>query len=135
MRHQLAANLCCAGMEDLYACHLCRQAQSADGKTCLVAAGIAGRAGNHANCGAWLPAQGRFSQAAIDTGLQRIDQIAFQPDENGLRLRIAKARIELQHLGAARRHHQAAVENAFERHAFLCHATHHRLGNVAQNPL
>ena len=65
-------------------------------------------------------------------GFQRLHQIAFQPHENRLRLRIAKAAVELQHHRAPRRHHQTAVQDALILGAFRLHAGHHRTRDMVE---
>ena len=51
-------------------------------------------------------------QRAVDAGLKGGKQIARDTRQHGLGLRVAEARVELQHVEAARAEHQARVEHA-----------------------
>ena len=81
------------------------------------------------------PAQLNFGKPAVYAGFQGLHQVRLQPQQDGLRLRIAEPGIELKHLRTARGHHQADVEDAGEGRAFFGHTGDGRLGDVVQNPL
>ena len=124
-----------AGMKDLNARNLGCGREASDRETVFVAAGIAAGTGDDACRGAGSPAQGRVGKAAVDAGLERVDKIAFEADQDGLSFRIAEAGVEFQHLRPARGHHKTAIEHAGEGSILRGHAVDGGLGDVVQNPL
>ena len=44
-------------------------------------------------------------RGVVDAGIEHVDKIAFQANQDGLSFRIAEASIEFEHLRAARGHH------------------------------
>src|ERR1022692_2465327 len=122
-------------MEDLNSRNPGGRAKAGDGQACFITAGIPCRTGHHTGRSAWSPTQLGVGEAAINAGFQCFNKVALEAHQDGLGFRIAEAGIELQHLGAARRHHQPAIEHAGEGSVFACHAVNGRLRNVAQNPL
>src|SRR5437868_9739426 len=81
------------------------------------------------------PTQPFGGQCALGYGLAYLYEVAFQPEQNGLRLWIAESAIELEHHGAARRHHQSNVEDSLVGDAFGAQAVDHGLGDVVHDPL
>src|SRR5208337_1379010 len=73
--------------------------------------------------------------AAVDRRFHGFDQVAFEPHQNGLRLGIAEAAVEFKYHGAARGHHQAAIENAFVLGAFFLHAGYDGPHDVGEEPV
>src|ERR1035438_5876169 len=117
-------------MEDLNSRNPGGRAKAGDGQACFITAGIPCRTGHHTGRSAWSPTQLGVGEAAIDAGFQCFNKVALEAHQDGLGFRIAEAGIELQHLGAARRHHQPAIEHAGEGSVFACHAVNGRLRNV-----
>ena len=62
-----------------------------------------------------------------------VSRSCLQPRQHGLRLGVAEARVELEHLGPARGHHQAGVQDAAEGSAALLEAVDDRLVHVAHD--
>ena len=52
------------------------------------------------------------AELAVRRGRAVLEQVAVQPRQHGLRLRVAEAAVELEHLDAGLRHDQAGVEHA-----------------------
>ncbi len=85
--------------------------------------------------GSGAPAEDAIADAPFDAGLEGFEQVAVQTHEDGLGLRVAEAAVELEHLGAAGGHHQAAVKDAGVGRALCGHAGNHRAGDVAHQPI
>src|SRR5258708_7447023 len=60
------------------------------------------------------PLEISFANAPFNRRLQCLHQIALQPHQDGLRLRIAEAAIKFQHHRTAGGHHQSTVEHSLE---------------------
>ncbi len=91
---------------------------------------ITGGGENHADRGIGLPFQRSAGKSARRSAQQDFGEPAFHPVHEGLRLGIAQANVELQHLGPLRGHHQAGVKKSCE--ACCCdgrmnHGVHHVL--------
>src|SRR5271170_5268614 len=93
-----------AGMKDLHTRHASRFFQASYAASGDIAAGIAGRGCDHTRRGSGFPLQLSPAETAFHTSFQNRYQVTVEPGENGLRLRIAKTRIELQHQRATRGH-------------------------------
>ena len=76
-----------------------------------------------------------LADASRDGRLNRVEQVAFHPHHDRLRLRITEAAVEFQHHRPARGHHDAAIQDALVLRAFRFHARHHGLGNVRHQPV
>ena len=129
------ADLRCPRMKNLNARYLGCRREPRDGETVFVAAGIAAGTGDDAGRSAGSPAQRRVGEVAVDAGLDRVDQIAFETDKDGLGFRIAEAGVEFEHLRSARGHHEAAIEDSGEGSVLRGHAFDRGDGDVLQNPL
>src|SRR5271157_4391709 len=110
------------GMENLHPVHAVRFVNAADDLTRLERAGIS--AGRHDHAHGWLgrPAEIAIADAALDRRFNGLDQVALHAHHDGLRLRITEAAVEFQHHGAARRHYDAKIQNAFVPGAVSAHA-------------
>src|SRR5438093_5163510 len=69
----------------------------------------------------------RLDCASTRRGREGIEEIALEPRQQGLRLRIAEPGVELEHANAVVRQHQAGEEAADERRATAAQFVHHRL--------
>src|SRR5579863_4087046 len=76
-----------------------------------------------------------FAHSPRNRRLQRIHQIALQPHQNRLRLRIAKPAIKFQNHRTPRRHHQPAIKHALIFRTFRLHPRNHRLRNMIHQPI
>src|SRR5271166_1301476 len=85
-----------ASMENLNAGHSGSVVETGDAMSSGIAAGITIRRGDNGGGCAWFPAELGFAEAAFDAALEGVENIAFQADKNGLRLRIAEARVVLE---------------------------------------
>ena len=63
-------------------------------------AGIASAGGDDADACAGLHANGEAVGGAVDGGVEEIDDVAFETDEDGLGLGVAEAGVELEDHGA-----------------------------------
>ena len=70
---------------------------------------------------------GAGEAAGARGGEQRVEQVRAQPRQQRLRLGVAEADVELDHLRPVRGQHQAAVEDAVKRRAALAHQVDDRL--------
>ena len=70
-----------------------------------------------------------FIQFFVDHCIENIEQIGFQPRKHGLRFRIAKPRVILDHLRSLGRQHQTEIQYALERPPLLGHRRDRRLEN------
>ena len=75
---------------------------------------IASRRHDHPHRRSWPPARGRWQFAAGRGCPQQLQQVAFQPRQQRLSLRIAEAAIELEHFGPVLGQHDPRVEHAPE---------------------
>ena len=87
------------------------------------------------NVGFALEVLGASDREIEERALKRLDQVAVQAHQQCLRFRVAKACVELQHLGPARGHHQSAIKHARERRTFLGHSADGGIDDVMHNPL
>ena len=78
----------------------------------LIGARIAGRSENHRDGPVVAPGEFDFIQALFGTGEHDVHQVVLQTGQDNLRLRVAKACIELQNLGARGGKHESAVQAA-----------------------
>src|SRR6267154_764695 len=76
-----------------------------------------------------------FAHPPLNRRFQRLHQVALQPHQNRLRLRIPKPAIELQHHWPPRRHHQPAIQNSSIFRALRLHPRYHRTRNVIHQPV
>ncbi len=74
-------------------------------------------------------------RGAVDGGVEEVDNVGLEAEEDGFGLRIAEAGVELEDHGTARGHHDAAEEDAFEGVAFGAHSVDYFLCDVAEKPL
>src|SRR5271154_1910603 len=101
----------------------------------LVRPRISSRSHHHAYRSIARPLEIAFTDPAFNRRLQSLHQIALQPHQNRLRLRIPEPAIKLQHHRTSRRHHQPAVQHAFIFRALRFHALNHGLRNVMHQPV
>ena len=76
-----------------------------------VAAGIAAACEDHAHGRLRPPACVRSVEALLDRRLQQIEQIAFEAREQHLRLGVAEAAVEFEHLDSVTRDHEAGEKH------------------------
>src|SRR5258708_38467996 len=100
-------------MEDFYTVRLRGMLEAGNFLARLVASRIAARSHHHAYRRIIRPLEIAVAGAAVDRSFHRLEQIAFEAHQNGLRLGIAEAAVEFTHHGAARGPHQAATHDAF----------------------
>src|ERR1019366_7405606 len=124
-----------AGMENLHSVDALSFVQTAEELARLEPTGIAARCHHDADRRIMGPAEVALADASFDGRLNRLKQVAFHAHHDGLGLRIAEAAIELQHHGPARRHHNAAIEDAFVLRALGPHAGDDRTRDVAHQPV
>jgi hypothetical protein len=126
----------CAGVEDDHVVAglivLCGEA--GDGFARGVFSGVAAAGCDDADAGAGAHVNGEFVRGAVDGGVEEIDYVGLEAEEDGFGLGVAEARVELEDHGAARRHHDAAEENAFEGFALRAHAVDYLLRDVVEKP-
>src|SRR3984885_14809440 len=124
-----------AGMKDLYRSHLRSALQPANLLAPLIASGIAARCHHPAYCRIVRPLKIAIAGTSVDRRLHGLEQVAFEPHQNRLRLRIAEAAIELEHHRPARRHLQTAIENALVLRPLGLHARDNRPRDVGDEPV
>ena len=112
-----------------------RVRQTGDRLAALVFSGIAAAGQHDAGRRAAPPADLRLRQPLLANGAHDGKQVAFQQGQNGLRLRVAEARVIFHHLRPLRRQHQPDVEHALEREALRVHRVERRQQNLALRPL
>ncbi len=78
---------------------------------------------------------GELVGGAVDGGVEEVDDVGFETEKDGFGLGVAEAGVELEDHGAARGHHDAAEEDAFEGFALRLHAVDCLLRDVAEEPL
>jgi len=126
----------CAGVKDDYVVILAvRQWEAGDGLARDVFAGITAAGCNDADAGAGAHPDGELVGCAIDGGVEEVDDVSFEAEENSFGLGIAEASVEFEDHGAPRGHHDAAEEDALERVALRAHAVDNLLRDIAQEPL
>ena len=108
----------CAGMENLGAAH---RLQAADLAAVAIGAGVAARRQHHQDRGVRAPARRVAGQLAMRRGVQQLQQVAFQPQQQRLAFRIAETDVEFDQPWALRRQHQPGEEHAGEGGAACCH--------------
>ena len=111
---------CCAGG--------LRRVDPADRLAGIVSARIPGRRQHHAHARPAAPFQFHARQLAAGRRHQHRHEIGRHTVHQRLRLRIAQAHVELQHLRSRRRHHQSRVQETSESHRF-----HRRIDDAVQN--
>ena len=57
---------------------------------------------------------GELVGGAVDGGVEEVDDVGFEAQQDGFGLGVAEAGVELEDHGAAGGHHDAAEEDAFE---------------------
>ena len=89
---------------------------------------IAARGEHDADGGARVPVGlGAGEAAGLGRRQQQLEQVRAQARQHDLRLGIAEAHVELEHLRAVRAEHQPGVEDAVERRAAARELVDHRL--------
>ncbi len=83
-----------------------------DNLALFVRSRVARRGKNYRDRPVITPAELNLVQALLSTGEHNVHQVILQARQNDLRLRIAKACVELQYLGACRGKHKATIEAA-----------------------
>ena len=78
----------------------------------LVAAGIARTRQDNGHSPLVTPVELNLIELAVGAGEHDLNQVVLKARQHDLRLGVAKAGIELQHLGAGRREHKAAIQAA-----------------------
>ena len=101
---------------------------------CLVPVGIAGRGQHHAHLGVRPGPDGRCAETACGRLGEHRTQIIGDHRQYDLRLGIAEPDIELDHLRAIRRQHEAGVKEAAKLASFAAHSLEHRNDDVAHDP-
>src|SRR5271169_3112137 len=96
---------------------------------------ISSRSHHHTHRRVVRPLEIAFTHAPRNRSLERIHQVALHPHQNRLRLRIATPAIEFQHHRTASRHHQPAIEHAFDLGTLSLHALDHRTRDVMHQPV
>src|SRR5450631_1443988 len=122
-------------MKHLHPLDSARFFESVDSLPYFVRSRISARRHHHANRSVLRPLEIPFAHAPLNRSLQRLGQVALQPHQNRLRLRIAKAAVELQHHRPTRRHHQPAVEHTLKLRVLGLHTSNHGLRNVMHQPV
>src|SRR5258708_130766 len=79
-----------------------------------VLAWVASAGGDDGGAGSGLEADDERVGGLVDGCVEEVEQWRFQTQHNHLGLGVAPARVELEHYGPARRHHEADEEDAFE---------------------
>jgi len=74
--------------------------------------GIPAAREHHAHRGTRAPLELEVGQPLLRDRLEHRDQVRLQPRQDHLRLRVAEAHVELEHLGPAVLHHEPGVEDA-----------------------
>src|SRR5579884_425169 len=133
--YDLIAGMSRARMEHFYVWHLVRFIESVDHLSRGERAGISARSHDDAYRGLARPLQHLGGERAFGDGFARSDEVAFEPEEHGLRLRVPEAAVELEHHRTTRGHHQPDVKHAFVHHAFGPHSVHYRTSDVMDDPL
>ena len=111
-----------AGVKDGDALDFGRGIQAADLAASDVVPGIAARGHDHGHDVLRIPAQVHVAEHARGAAVQQLAEIGHQPGQQRLAFRVAEADVVLQQLRAARRQHQAGVEDAPVGRAFRGHA-------------
>ena len=106
-----------------------------DGFARGVFAGVAAAGCDDAGAGSGTHLDAEESGVAVDGGVEEVEDVGLHAQEDGLGFGVAEAGVELEDHGAARGHHDAAEEDAFEGRAFGFHAGHDLLGYVGGEPL
>ena len=117
--------------------HMLRQRRDLDRHTRRILARVATTRQHHTHRIARLDAQVHTVQAALHTRYHHIRERRRmrQQLEHSLRLGIAKAHIEFQHLGPLTRQHQPHKQHTDKRHAIAAHPLHGRPQHLAADPL
>ena len=136
----LAVFECGAGVEDDYVflrflvCRL-RCGKAGDGFAGGVLAGVAAAGCDDADAGSGAHCDGELIGGAVDGGVEEIEDVGLEAEEDGFGFGIAEAGVEFEDHGAARGHHDAAEEDAFEGFAFGVHAVDDLLRDVVEEPV
>ena len=99
-------------MEHRHALQLLGLLDAEDDLALLVSAGVALAGQHHAHGPLLAPAQLDVVGAAFRNGQHDVHEVGLQARQHDLRLGIAEARVELQHLRAFGREHEASVQHA-----------------------
>ena len=95
-----------------YVLHSLGVGDTGDDLALLVAAGIARARQDNGHGPLVTPVELNLIELAVGAGQHDLDQIVLKARQHDLRLGVAKAGVELQHLGAGGREHKAAVQAA-----------------------
>ena len=92
------------------------------------------RGDDHAERGPRIPFGTAVGEATVERVLDEVDEVGLQAQHDRLRLGIAEARVELDHLRrAVGTDHQSCVEEADERCAFGSHARNGRADDLVED--
>src|SRR5262249_4587405 len=78
----------------------------------------------------WAPLQFELVERAAHAGIEQFGEIIFKARQIDLRLRIAKARIELNHARAILRQNDSGIQDSAIINPFYHTTTHERLENL-----
>lgn len=125
-----------AGVEDDYVfARRVSRWEASDGFARGVFARVASAGRDDADAGTRAHPDGELVGGTVDGGVEEVDDIGFETEEDGFGFGVAEASVELEDHGAARGHHDAAEEDALERLALGAHAVDGLLRDVAEKPL
>ena len=124
VRYQLAVLDGGAGVEHERVGHI---VQTGDLLALFVGLRIA--AGRHADAagGIVCPLNVDILELFVDNGIEDVEQVGVQSGQDSLRLRVAETSVVLDNARALRGQHQAEIQHALERTAFLLHGRDGRL--------
>lgn len=108
--------------------------QARDGLAGGILAGIASTGCDDADAGSGAHVDGELIGGGVDGGVEEIEDVGLEAEENGFCFGVAEAGVELKDHGTARGHHDAAEEDAFEGFAFGAHAVDYLLRDVVEEP-
>src|SRR3989454_586611 len=131
--HERAVGPLRSGVEDFAALPGAERLHTLDPPPALDRARVALGGEHDAQRGTCIPIDGGAGEAAVARALDQLEQVGAQADEQRLRLRIAEAHVELEHLGVAVPHHEPGVEDARVADALPGEAAHHGLHDLAQD--
>src|SRR6266705_4438253 len=131
--HERAVGPLRSGVEDFAALPGAERLYTFDPPPALDRARVALGGEHDAHRGTCIPVDGGAGETAVARVLDQLEQVGAQADEQRLRLRIAEAYVELEHLGVAVLHHEPGVEDARVADALPGEAAHHWLHDLAQD--
>jgi len=108
--------------------------EALDGDAGGVFAGVASASGDDAGAGSGEHFDVEAVGGAVDGGVEEVENVGFEAEEDGLGFGVAEAGVELEDHGAARGHHETDEEDSAKGSAFLCHAVDDFLGYVVDDP-